>query len=87
VTEPPLTLPVGVAAAVSEPLQRWARAARSVVPGARHVTLRGLGSEMAFEEPRRGADLVMAFTRGINEEGLDEEVARPPVPRANAAHP
>jgi alkanesulfonate monooxygenase SsuD/methylene tetrahydromethanopterin reductase-like flavin-dependent oxidoreductase (luciferase family)/pimeloyl-ACP methyl ester carboxylesterase len=50
-----------------EPLQRWARAARSVVPGARHVTLGELGSEMAFEEPRRVADLIMAFARGIDD--------------------
>lgn len=45
------------------PLQRWATAARAVVPGARHVTLAGLGSEMAFEEPQRVAGLITEFAR------------------------
>ncbi len=47
------------------PLQRWAAAARAVVPGGRHLTLAGLGSEMAFEEPARVAALITEFAREI----------------------
>jgi alkanesulfonate monooxygenase SsuD/methylene tetrahydromethanopterin reductase-like flavin-dependent oxidoreductase (luciferase family)/pimeloyl-ACP methyl ester carboxylesterase len=45
------------------PLQRWATAARAVVPEATHLTLAGLGSEMAFEEPARVAALITSFAR------------------------